>query len=129
MAVLVKTAATELWQRSAVLHLRGSVSARSWRSVTWPHGLRQLSFDDGNFNQSIVRVAWPASLHQLSLLAVFNQPIAGVAWPASLLQLSFGPDFDQPVEGVVFPASVQHLSFGNIFNRLWIQLQPANHRC
>ena len=61
----------ELWKWAKVLRLQGYVHSAGLELVTWPLGLKYLSFGDD-----------------------FNQPIAGIVWPASLQQLSFGYCFD-----------------------------------
>lgn len=47
----------------------------------------------------------------------FNHTIVGVAWPDSLQQLSFGDRFNRRIVGVVWPASLRQPVFGNGFDR------------
>lgn len=108
--VLEQSAAIELWQWSSILHLRGSVFARSVELLTWPRALKELVVD-ADEEVASKAVPLPPSLERLRFGDTFNQPVAGIIWPPFLKLLSFGCCFDQPIHGVVWPASLQQLSF------------------
>ncbi len=80
--ILIQSASIDLWASSEYLLLTGSVSAASLATVTWPQGLKHVSFGD-DFNQPIIEVGWAAWLQQMSFGRNFDQPIAGVVWPAA----------------------------------------------
>lgn len=74
---LVRSTKVELWRWSEVLLLRGLVSARSLKSVTWPAALRKLVLGV-DLEVYVWAAPWPRTLEHLVFGNHFNKPIDGV---------------------------------------------------
>ena len=62
----------------------------------------------------------PQSLRTFSFEGDFNQSLDNVTWPAGLQSLTLGGQFDQSLDNVTWPAGLQHLTVGQVFsNRAW----------
>ncbi len=92
------------------------------REVVWPAGLVQISFGP-RFCQRLGGgdhgVKWPASLRQLSFKRFpTGESFAKIRWPASIERLVFfDGGFDGPIQGAAWPSSLRKLVLGNDFNQ------------
>ena len=88
----------------------------AWTRWTWPAGPSKLDFLGHIFDQSLDNVTWPAGLRSLTFGEAFNQRLDNVTWPAGLQRLTFGKNFQQSLGKVTWPAGLQSLTLGYYFN-------------
>jgi len=92
-----------------------------------PFTLHTLHFGM-NFNHSLDGVELPSSLTDLYLGvgvgSLFNQPVETLCLPASLRKLRFAHRFNQPMEQLALPPALEYLHMGGSFNQPLVRWQP-----